>query len=228
MNDQLDNQLDSQAGNIDQARERLLDAGEKLFAENGFDGTSIRNITALANCNIAAVNYHFGNKDKLYHEVVVRRLNHLRDLRLLRISELMAKGSENITLKELLTVFANAFLEPIIDEEVGPATMQFWLREMLNPHLSKSIFLDTVILPITGSFREAMLEVCPGIDEKTIMLACNSIVGQLSHIVKLKMIFAGTEHESNSCIEINEIVKDVVDFTTAGIQSYTDRAGGTQ
>jgi len=47
-------------------RERLLDAAEKLFCQKGFEGTSIRDITAEAGCNIAAVNYHFGGKEKLY------------------------------------------------------------------------------------------------------------------------------------------------------------------
>ena len=39
-----------------QARSRLLDAAERLFAENGFEGTSVRQITALADSNVAAVN----------------------------------------------------------------------------------------------------------------------------------------------------------------------------
>ncbi|UCF00455.1 MAG: helix-turn-helix transcriptional regulator, partial [Planctomycetota bacterium] len=49
--------------------DRLLDAAEQLFAQTGFNGTSIRHITTKANSNIAAVNYHFGGKEKLYIEV---------------------------------------------------------------------------------------------------------------------------------------------------------------
>ena len=62
-----------------QARNRLLDAAERLFAENGYNGTSIRDLTSAADCNIAAVNYHFGGKDKLYiqmfHRQMLRMMN---------------------------------------------------------------------------------------------------------------------------------------------------------
>lgn len=57
------------------ARERLLDAAEKLFCQRGFEGTSVREITAEAGCNVAAVNYYFGSKEKLYEEMFHRRLS---------------------------------------------------------------------------------------------------------------------------------------------------------
>ena len=46
-------------------RDRLLDAAEELFCEHGFEGASIRDIAASAECNIASVNYYFGGKEKL-------------------------------------------------------------------------------------------------------------------------------------------------------------------
>ncbi|PJF45437.1 MAG: TetR/AcrR family transcriptional regulator, partial [Candidatus Thermofonsia Clade 3 bacterium] len=55
-------------------RERILDAAERLFAERGFAGTSLRDITSEARVNLAAVNYHFGSKDELFLATVVRRL----------------------------------------------------------------------------------------------------------------------------------------------------------
>ena len=50
-------------------REQILVAAEKLFAEKGFGGTSIKDITEKADCNIAAVNYHLHGKENLYIEV---------------------------------------------------------------------------------------------------------------------------------------------------------------
>lgn len=55
-------------------RERILDAAESLFSLNGFDETSMRDITKLAKVNLAAVNYHFGTKVDLMQEVFVRCL----------------------------------------------------------------------------------------------------------------------------------------------------------
>ena len=60
-------------------RERLLDAAERLFAERGFAGTSVREITDAAGANLGAVNYHFRSKENLYAEVFARRVALLRD-----------------------------------------------------------------------------------------------------------------------------------------------------
>ncbi|MGH2607610.1 MAG: TetR/AcrR family transcriptional regulator [Tepidiformaceae bacterium] len=53
-------------------RERILDAAEHLFSERGFDGTSIRDVTAEAAVNLAAVHYHFGSKEDLLRAVLER------------------------------------------------------------------------------------------------------------------------------------------------------------
>ena len=53
-------------------RTRILDAAEHLFAERGFNGTSVRAITDLAGANLAAVGYHFGSKAELLAAVIRR------------------------------------------------------------------------------------------------------------------------------------------------------------
>jgi AcrR family transcriptional regulator len=58
-------------------RQRLLDAAERLFAENGLDGTSLRAITTEADANLAAVNYHFQSKEGLITAVFERRIGPL-------------------------------------------------------------------------------------------------------------------------------------------------------
>ena len=59
----------AQGANDTFARDRILDTAEELFAQNGYYAVSVRQITAAAECNLAAVNYHFGNKKNLYLEV---------------------------------------------------------------------------------------------------------------------------------------------------------------
>lgn len=51
---------------------RLLDAGEEVFSSKGFDGASVRDITALAEANLGAITYHFGSKAGLYEAVIAR------------------------------------------------------------------------------------------------------------------------------------------------------------
>jgi AcrR family transcriptional regulator len=51
----------------------ILHAAEKLFAEEGFDGASIRNIAKVANVNIAMISYYFGSKEKLLEALIIQR-----------------------------------------------------------------------------------------------------------------------------------------------------------
>jgi len=53
-------------------RERLLEAARQLFARDGFDAASVRDITARARANLGAITYHFGTKEALYHAVIER------------------------------------------------------------------------------------------------------------------------------------------------------------
>jgi AcrR family transcriptional regulator len=53
-------------------RERLIEAARLLFAAEGFDATSVRDITARAHANLGAITYHFGSKEALYHAVIER------------------------------------------------------------------------------------------------------------------------------------------------------------
>lgn len=55
-------------------KEEILDVAEKLFAENGFEAVSVREISKAAGINIAMVSYYFGSKEKMYEEVVFRKL----------------------------------------------------------------------------------------------------------------------------------------------------------
>ena len=55
----------------DDTKTRLLEAAGEEFAEKGFEGATIRSIIERAKANIAAVNYHFGDKERLYIQAVI-------------------------------------------------------------------------------------------------------------------------------------------------------------
>ena len=83
-----------QPAGCEDTRERILLASQKLFAEKGFDATSVRDITTEAKCNVASVNYHFGGKENLYLETFRSMLTILRDRRLELMAELMERGEK--------------------------------------------------------------------------------------------------------------------------------------
>lgn len=86
-------------------KERILRAAESLFAESGFSGTSLRQLTGLANVNLAAVNYHFGSKENLIREVFRRRLDGLYRRREEALNEIERISGGDPSLREVLEAF---------------------------------------------------------------------------------------------------------------------------
>src|SRR6059036_3181340 len=94
-----------------ETRARILDAAERLFAEHGYDGASLRDITAQAGVNLAAVNYHFRTKESLIQAVFARRLAPVnqRRLALLDACEASAAGGR-LQLEEVV----RALISPVL------------------------------------------------------------------------------------------------------------------
>lgn len=72
-------------------RDRIIEAAEVLFAVNGYDGTSLRDITEQAGVNVAAVNYHFGSKENLLADLLDRIISPINEERL----ELLAARADD-------------------------------------------------------------------------------------------------------------------------------------
>ena len=66
-------------------KQRLIEAAEALFADEGFDRVSVRDITTKAAANVAAVNYHFGSREGLVAVVMARYINPVSEERLARL-----------------------------------------------------------------------------------------------------------------------------------------------
>ncbi|PIX61744.1 MAG: TetR/AcrR family transcriptional regulator, partial [Lysobacterales bacterium CG_4_10_14_3_um_filter_64_11] len=98
-------------------KERLLTAAEDLFAQFGFAGTSLRQVTTHADVNIAAVNYHFGSKENLVNEVFRRRLDELSQKRLeaLRVAQAQAEPQ----IEAVLAAFIEPALALTLDRQGG-------------------------------------------------------------------------------------------------------------
>ena len=84
-------------------KQRILGAAEELFARHGFAGASLRQVTAAAQFNLAAVNYHFGSKENLINEVFRRRLDGLNAQRMTALTA--ARARPGYALEDTLDAF---------------------------------------------------------------------------------------------------------------------------
>lgn len=87
-------------------RQRLIDAGERLFAEHGWQNVGIRTIAAEAQVSLAALNYHFGEKESLLAEIFAARAQPIADARTRLLTDMQAHGP--MTLERVI----EAFLRP--------------------------------------------------------------------------------------------------------------------
>src|SRR5580692_12209601 len=109
-------------------RERIMKAAERLFAERGYDGTSIRAIVAKARVNQAAINYHFDGKEGLYREVLRAAFHAMTENQLVHARELGAMSRE-----EALATFIRRQLHPLMSRDEYSRHMRIFNWETVRP-----------------------------------------------------------------------------------------------
>ena len=201
-----------------ETHERILDAAQKFFAEKGFDATSVRDITAEAECNVAAVNYHFGGKDKLYLESFRAMLGALRDQRLAMLEELMRRDPTP-TLEEFLAAFAEGFLDPLVDESRGRRFLVFVSREMLDPRLPATVFLEEFIHPLVNRVMDALARVGPPMAPEKALLCVFSLIGQLLHALKARHLLDQLDLPESMSFDLAGFLDHFVRFSSGGIRA---------
>ncbi len=206
----------------DRTRQRLLEAAAVCFAENGFAATSIRDITASADCNVAAVNYYFGGKERLYYEVFAERLTELRERRVEALEKLMER--DPITLEEVLRTFADAFLEPLMDGNRGRITLALLMRDFLQSYLPQGMIWQVMVQPTLATLSKAMKKACPDLKDEQVQWCIQSLVAQLFHFLNMQKIARETPGTVPAWTGLSDAVEHIIRFTKAGVRDYL-RAG---
>jgi AcrR family transcriptional regulator len=209
--------LDNNINPNKQAKVRLLDSAEILFAEKGYDGTSIRDLTKAAKCNIAAVNYHFSGKENLYYETVKRIMVVLRDVRIERVNELMSSTGNSPGLERLLRTFSDSFLEPLVHQSRGKLFIKLMTREMLNPRLPMQMFYEQTIAPVMKTLQQALCTVCPNLTVDQCYLCIISLIGQLIQVLRIIECSEMFGYEDRKP-ETSTLIDHVVSFSTIAIR----------
>jgi len=127
-------------------RDRLLKVAESLFAQKGYDSVSVREITNAAHCNLAAVNYHFGNKKALYLSV-------FREHWMLRAQRILTCFEENLASRDeaspatVIQSLAEALIKGPLTDEERLCHFQLMIREMTKPTEAFEIVTQETMKP---------------------------------------------------------------------------------
>ncbi|MGD1036075.1 MAG: CerR family C-terminal domain-containing protein [Roseiarcus sp.] len=124
-------------------RRALLDHATNVFAERGFEGASVREITRRAETNQAAINYHFGGKGSLYREVLKLAVSALGDASLLDEETL-----ERVSRDEAVRLFIRQQVTPLLKHGQISRHLRIFAWETLAPTSIYREFIASEKLPI--------------------------------------------------------------------------------
>jgi len=157
-----------------ETRRHLLEAAGEVFAEYGFRNATVRAICRRADANLAAVNYHFGDKETLYAEVL--RYAHARALA--KFPLLLDLGPDAPP-REKLRAFVKSFLLRTFDKGPNSWHGKLMSREMIEPTAALDALVDEGVRPIADQLWQIVAEVlaCPASDPR-VRLYAFSVVSQ--------------------------------------------------
>ena len=146
-------------------KERILGAAETLFAQHGFAGTSLRQVTSRADVNLAAVNYHFGSKENLINEVFRRRMEIDGETRL----------------EAVLAAFIEPALALTLDRQGGSAFVRVLARAYAEKNERLRKFLSDNYGHVLREFSRALADCLPGLSKEQLYWRLDFVAGALTY-----------------------------------------------
>lgn len=160
-------------------KERILSAAETLFAQFGFAGTSLRQVTSRADVNLAAVNYHFGSKENLVNEVFRRRMDEMSQARLDALAT--ARERSPLELDAVLAAFIEPALALTLDRQGGSAFVRVLARAYAEKNERLRKFLSDNYGHVLREFSRALAECVPDLSKEQLYWRLDFIAGALTY-----------------------------------------------
>ena len=165
-------------------KERLLDAAERLFAERGFEGTSMRAVTQAAEAAVSAANYHFGTKEALLAAVMRRRMEPLNRKRIEAIERLDSDAPAS--LEALFEAYFRPSFEGLAQaRQGGDGTFprQVAARLYSEPPERIQALKSEVFGEVTARFNEALSRSLPGVPMRDVRMIHQLGIASLVHVI---------------------------------------------
>ena len=157
-----------------ETRRQLLEAAGEVFAGAGFRDATVREICRRAGANVAAVNYHFGDKERLYAEVL-----RYAQGKALEKYPLVPDVGPDATPEKKLRAFVHSLLQRIFDK--GPTAWHGKLmsREMIEPSAALDSLVEERMRPMAGQLWQIVADIlkCP-LNHERVRLCGFSVVSQ--------------------------------------------------
>jgi AcrR family transcriptional regulator len=212
-----------EARGVPATKEKILDSAEALFMTHGFEATSLRSITAAANVNLAAVNYHFGSKEELFQAVLTRRLDPMNQRRVDLLSQLeQAAAPNSVPCEKILAALFIPALELARDQERGGTNFLRLLgRAYADPAPFIRQFLSEQYAVMIERFKAAFGRALPELPKRELSWRLHFMMGALSYTLAgtdaLKLIAELAPGDGGANDEL--LLRRLAPFLLAGLTS---------
>lgn len=206
-------------------KSRILDAAEELFMEHGFEATSLRLITAAANVNLAAANYHFGSKEELFQAVFTRRLDPMNRDRLALLTAYEAAAASPagtpLTCEQILSAMFIPALKLARDPRRGGKNFLRLLgRAYADPAPFIRKFLSQQYTEMINRFRAAFSRALPHIPREEMSWRLHFVMGSLSFTLAGTDVLKMNAHFHPEEVANDELLlKRLAPFLAAGLRA---------
>ena len=199
----------------DAVRTRILLKAGEIFAFRGFQNTTIRDICQRAEVNVAAVNYYFGDKERLYIDAV----KHARAL--IADQWPLPEWTSNTTSEQKLLMFVQTFLQRLLCTDTASWRMRLILREVMEPSRACEELVQESFQPffdvLLGVIRELVPEETPQYRVHQFGLSVISqCVFYLAQRRVVEMMVDGAELEAHFHPEA--LAEHIVSFSVPGLR----------
>lgn len=201
-----------------EARDRILDAAEILFAEQGFDAVSLREITTQAEVNLAAVNYYFGSKEGLIMDVLARVVGPINERRLSMLDEAEAEfpGKPVAVERILEAVFLPIITSMNESEHSRQVMLKLAGRCMSAPGAEMPEAMLRIFREVADRFCGALFIALPHLSQAEVYWRMHFTIGS--------MLYALVQHETLVTISQGKVLSDDAEKSLKELIAFT--AGG--
>ena len=206
-------------------RDRILATAERLFMQYGFEGASMRRITAAAKVNLAAVNYHFGSKEGLIQEVFRRRLHSLNQARMDALDTLEQEANgKPIKPSKILDAFFGTLLRLAEQEpQGGPTFLKLLGRTLTEPSEFIRAFLADEYQSVLARYQEALFKALPHVPKSEIVWRFHFMLGATAYAIagtdSLRLITDWADTEEDPKDDVHHLIPRLMSFLVGGLRA---------
>ena len=205
---------DENSGN---AKERLLEKAEELFAEKGYHAVTVREITAAANCNMGAVNYYFTSKKQLYMEVFHSRWVP-RELKMYESFKQSLVSPDSLSPESVIQSLAVAYLEAPLTAEELSTHRRLIVMEINNPTEVFEYAADNTLRPLFKCVQEHLAPFLPDhLDEESLTLDILGIFGMLLYFNYSRPMVSRLTGKGYDAAFKSRLINHLVQFSLDGL-----------